>query len=153
LSTAGPPGAHGDDDLDRLHLLGAALVAVVAVGAEPEDRVLLDQLVAETVEDLEHDLPGVERLRVGGGRAVAHAGPALIAEAGEVPFDLLGQLSPELEVDADRPLFRGLAAHVLPRGLVAHFRPTFLRCRMLLERHFGHERSLSSPRSTCSWYS
>jgi len=24
---------------------------------------------------------------------------------------------------------------------------------MLLERHFGQERSLSSPRSTCSWYS
>lgn len=24
---------------------------------------------------------------------------------------------------------------------------------MLLERHLGQERSLSSPRSTCSWYS
>ena len=40
-------------------------MAVVAVGAQPQDRVLFDQLVAEAVEHLQHDLAGLNVVAVG----------------------------------------------------------------------------------------
>jgi hypothetical protein len=137
-----------DDHLDGLHLLRATLVAVVAIRALPEDRILYHQLIPKTVEDFQHELPGVELVTVGGGRAVAHASSALVAETRQISFYLFGQFPPEAEINAHHIIFFvakrfGHPGHSLAEGL-------FLRCRMLFERHLGQDRSLSSSLSTCS---
>ena len=68
------------NDLDRFHGLRARLITAVASEALPKHRVLCEQLVRETVPDLEHDFARVEVDTVLCCEAVVRAGATLMTE-------------------------------------------------------------------------
>jgi hypothetical protein len=94
-----------------------------------------DDFLPHPVQNSQHDLPGIELLAEARRRTVTNAGAALVAEVDAVAFQYQAQFLAKRVVYLDR-----FVTHGYP------FAPSAAATgRTLLDRHFGHDRSVMTP--------
>jgi hypothetical protein len=88
-----------DDHLYRMHILRAALTAVVAVSAFPYYGILGKQIIRKTHDRLEHNHAWIESLRVPGSGTISNARTTLKTVTMHLTADHGVELLAKIEFD------------------------------------------------------